>query len=457
MHRDQENKRSRDQEKSGARDGSALDLSISRSLDLSSAPPLGGEAPAEFLLLPYGVLDAPAPAAGPAVKVHFGSEGAMNIVEWFKRLGRELVVDYEHQTLPELNTRPDGLAPAAGWVGALEARADGLWATAVRWTQQARELLKQGAYRYFSPVLGFADQARTRIAALGPIALTNDPALRSIPALVAKAQPGEGLVLSVLSARVLCGSSSRDQEIKRTRDQDKGGARASALDLSLSRSLDLSQASDSTGRSGAHRSPGRMAGKEMTMDEIRKALDLAADADEAACVAAITALKRVEAELRRTTEEVTALKQRLETGATQAGQAEAALITKLQGEVTVLRQQVAQQTALSQKQEFEALVRSGDHAGKIPPADEPTYFELFKSQRATFDTVLKALPKVAASRSVFAGDPAAGSSGADGGNPERWKAEFAASAPLQQEFKDEATYVAFKQGERDGTFRTALK
>jgi len=77
------------------------------------------------------------------------------------------------------------LRPAAGWISGLDVRADGLWATDVTWTERARELLSAGEYRYFSPVIFWTDEDQTDVAALGPVALTNDPALHNVPALAA--------------------------------------------------------------------------------------------------------------------------------------------------------------------------------------------------------------------------------------------------------------------------------
>ena len=54
---------------------------------------------------------------------------------------QKLDIDYDHKA-------KDG--EAAGWVNKAEARPDGLWLL-VDWTQKAANLIKQKAYRYFSP------------------------------------------------------------------------------------------------------------------------------------------------------------------------------------------------------------------------------------------------------------------------------------------------------------------
>jgi len=144
----------------------------------------------EFLLIPFGEVQVERPQAGGDFV--FTPEHAEAAVRWFERMGRKLAIDYEHQSFEQFNRRPDGLRPAAGWIGGLEIRADGLWAVDVTWTGRARELLSSGEYRYFSPVIFWADEDYTTLAALGPVALTNDPAMRGVRPLAAARRLDEG-------------------------------------------------------------------------------------------------------------------------------------------------------------------------------------------------------------------------------------------------------------------------
>jgi phage I-like protein len=96
----------------------------------------------------------------------------------FRSRGVDLVIDYEHQSLQGER------APAAGWIKELEARGDGLWAR-VDWTQQARDYLEKKEYRYFSPVLKLDPETR-RAVALMHMGLTNVPAIKHLPPLVAR-------------------------------------------------------------------------------------------------------------------------------------------------------------------------------------------------------------------------------------------------------------------------------
>ena len=142
-----------------------------------------GEPVREFRLIAFGDVRVDRPLAGSDFA--FTREHANAAIAWFDSTGRKLAVDYEHQTFDRFNSRPDGLRPAAGWIGGLEVRSDGLWAVDVTWTPRAAELLRTGEYRYFSPVLFWKDESRAELAALGPVALTNDPAMRGVAALAA--------------------------------------------------------------------------------------------------------------------------------------------------------------------------------------------------------------------------------------------------------------------------------
>lgn len=138
----------------------------------------------EFLLIPFGEVSVERPVAGGDFV--FTRRHAESALRWFTRIGRTLAIDYEHQSFDRLNARRDGLNPAAGWIGGLEIRPDGLWAVNVTWTDRARQLLASGEYRYFSPVIYWTDTDQTDLAGLGPVALTNDPAMHGVQPLAAK-------------------------------------------------------------------------------------------------------------------------------------------------------------------------------------------------------------------------------------------------------------------------------
>ena len=71
----------------------------------------GGEPVSEFLLIPFGQVTVERALAGGSFT--FTREQAAQAVAWFTASGRKLVIDYEHQSIDDLNTRADGLRPAA--------------------------------------------------------------------------------------------------------------------------------------------------------------------------------------------------------------------------------------------------------------------------------------------------------------------------------------------------------
>lgn len=146
-----------------------------------------GAAPAEFRLLPYGRFRA-ADGSGRPVEVPDGwlldQETAIAVASAFNERRDARVIDYEHQTLNAAqNGRP---APAAGWIGSLEARDDGLYAVGVSWTAAAAEMIGRREYRYISPVFPY-DRATGRVLAVVHAALTNYAGLDGLTDLAALA------------------------------------------------------------------------------------------------------------------------------------------------------------------------------------------------------------------------------------------------------------------------------
>lgn len=136
-----------------------------------------GAAPAEFRLLPLGHFSA-ADGSGRPVEVPgnrwlLDAAGAARLSAASTRATRR-VIDFEHQTLnAATNGQP---APAAGWIGGLEARADGLWAVGVEWTANAAAMIGSREYRYISPVFSY-DAKTGAVRSLAHAALTNTPGL----------------------------------------------------------------------------------------------------------------------------------------------------------------------------------------------------------------------------------------------------------------------------------------
>jgi phage I-like protein len=128
----------------------------------------------EFQLLPFGEIliedDDP---------VTLDEAGIAAIIDKFLRRGNDIVIDYEHQTM--LNVQ----APAAGWIKNLVNKGkDGLWVV-VEWTARAVEYMKNHEYRYFSPVMKYEESSR-RVISVENVALTNYPRINNLRPIIAK-------------------------------------------------------------------------------------------------------------------------------------------------------------------------------------------------------------------------------------------------------------------------------
>ncbi len=93
-----------------------------------------------------------------------------------------IVIDYDHQTLrAETNGQP---APAAGWIRQAAWRdGQGLFAQ-VEWTDAAKARIAAGEYRYISPVIT-ADEETGAVNGMHLAALVNHPALLGMEPVIA--------------------------------------------------------------------------------------------------------------------------------------------------------------------------------------------------------------------------------------------------------------------------------
>lgn len=100
----------------------------------------------------------------------------------FKERKVDMVIDYEHQTLKDVQ------APAGGWIKDIYKGEDAIIAK-VEWTPHAEEYLKNKEYRYLSPVLMVRNEDR-KAAEIRSVALTNTPAIDGMFAIVNSADIG---------------------------------------------------------------------------------------------------------------------------------------------------------------------------------------------------------------------------------------------------------------------------
>lgn len=149
--------------------------------------------------------------------------------ERFAQFGKDMVLDYQHQTLGGRYTSPDGRAPAAGWIKAVETVPNvGIFGR-VEFTPQASQEIACGQYRYISPVV-FADPDTHHANFLYNAALVNDPAIKGMPAIVVNSArldalgnlsfdspdlDGGGITERALLAILKCDSAAPREELQR--------------------------------------------------------------------------------------------------------------------------------------------------------------------------------------------------------------------------------------------------
>lgn len=110
------------------------------------------------------------------------NESFQSIQNKFLQRKLEIPIDYEHQTLKDMQ------APAAGWIKDFVLRGDGIYG-AVDWTERAAEYLKNKEYRYISPVIDIRKKDR-KVMGLHSAALTNTPAIDAMETIANSNKPG---------------------------------------------------------------------------------------------------------------------------------------------------------------------------------------------------------------------------------------------------------------------------
>lgn len=115
----------------------------------------------------------------------FNAESYAAIRREFDARKKSTVIDWEHQSLDGDYAAPDGRAPAAGWIEALEyVPGDGLYGQ-VKWNDDAAEEIRKDHYRYLSPTVILRKEGRL-VVGLDSAALTNKPAIHGMPRVAAK-------------------------------------------------------------------------------------------------------------------------------------------------------------------------------------------------------------------------------------------------------------------------------
>lgn len=154
--------------------------------------PAAAEVPTEIQLLPFGEWKGYKDNDGNPRVFKVTRELAASAVahqEERKRRNpdRDLVIDFEHQTLT------NDQSPAAGWFNDLFLKEDGLYARVKSWTDQGLKHLRERTYRYLSPVFAFDVDDKVTGQKVPLVifnaALTNEPFFDELKPLVAKNNP----------------------------------------------------------------------------------------------------------------------------------------------------------------------------------------------------------------------------------------------------------------------------
>lgn len=99
------------------------------------------------------------------------AKSAEVVLATFREKGNSIPIDYEHSTIVRANQGLD--APAVGWIEDLKyVKGQGIVGE-VHWGDEARLAIREGKYRYLSPVIHY-DDAR-RVTRISSVALTNVP------------------------------------------------------------------------------------------------------------------------------------------------------------------------------------------------------------------------------------------------------------------------------------------
>lgn len=96
------------------------------------------------------------------------------VINAFAANGADLPVDYEHQA-DNPQAKASGPIPAAGWIKALKATSEGVFAR-IDWTDRARAMIAAKEYRFISPVIRYNKLTR-QVGAITGAGLVHRPNL----------------------------------------------------------------------------------------------------------------------------------------------------------------------------------------------------------------------------------------------------------------------------------------
>lgn len=244
-----------------------------------------GAAPDRVLLFRAGENNAQWDGDDAPTAFYVDDDSAQSIIDDFRQRGRDMMIDYEHQSASA--GKKSGPVPAAGWITALEwVPGVGLYAD-TKWTDQAASLIESKQYRYLSPEF-FSNRDTKRITTISAIALVNRPALNHPMPLAASAN-AHGIPSEIVDALGLEQDASLDECLATLTEIRAMAGKNEPAKIEMSaaflKALNLSEDAD------ANTVENRVVALASSTAAVIKALDLAPDADANKAVARVAELK----------------------------------------------------------------------------------------------------------------------------------------------------------------------
>jgi hypothetical protein len=150
----------------------------------------------------------------PAGPFELNSQVFSDIVRNFEATqNRAIPIDFEHasESDPTQGSIPVEGAPAQGWIRDLRVQGGNLWGL-VEWGDLARDYIRSGKYRYFSPAIRFGAKDRVTGERIGARmtsgGLTNNPFLDGMAPLTARDELGQAKHVAVTAPGVFACDSN---------------------------------------------------------------------------------------------------------------------------------------------------------------------------------------------------------------------------------------------------------
>jgi len=127
--------------------------------------------------------------------------------------GTDVVIDMDHQTLGGQYARPDGAAPAMGWINSVHFEPNVGLVGHVEWTNTGAAYVARKEYRYLSPVLVCR---KGQAIQLHSVALTNAPMISNAKPIVNSAGVFGGVPIADSGRAAIINSAGREWDSHKT-------------------------------------------------------------------------------------------------------------------------------------------------------------------------------------------------------------------------------------------------